>query len=91
MQIQSRPADASGCLWMPVDGSGCQWSFHISLSYHLRSESEVVLLQVAVLIGLLSNVWALLLGAAFTGATYALLSPSQRYDQVDSKWALSGP
>eukprot|EP00435_Cladocopium_sp_Y103_P046030 s1433_g13.t1 len=33
----------------------------------------VVLLQAAILLGLLSNIWALLLGTAFSGATYALL------------------
>lgn len=35
--------------------------------------AQVILLQIAVLIGLLSNIWALLLGSVFTGATYSLL------------------
>ena len=48
---------------------------------------QVVLLQAAILLGLLSNIWALLLGTAFCGVTYALLSPERSVeDQVSSSY-----
>ncbi len=55
--------------WLICEQSANRFFFHGGETFG----TQVILLQIAVLIGLLSNIWALLLGSVFTGATYSLL------------------
>ena len=67
-----RPWNREFCnVALPRDIFDVKDRLHHNSTYFIAN--YVILLQIAVLIGLLSNIWALLLGSVFTGATYSLL------------------